>query len=598
MAKLSDEKIDEIRSSVNIVHYISQFINLKKTGKNYKGLCPFHTEKTPSFVVSPEKQIYHCFGCGKGGNIYTFIMDYEKLSFMEAVKKAADFAGILLPKPESNPEQAGYFDRLYAMNETACQFFEQSLQQEKNQNWLRYLLDRQLSPTTIQKFRLGYAPDSDNGLQQALQEKNFSLEEVSNLGLLQKRDQGTGYFSKFRHRVIFPFHTVGGKIVGFGGRKLRETQQPKYLNSPESPIYKKGEILYGLHQAITSIREKGFVVLVEGYFDLLRLVENQFKNVVASSGTALTDIQARLIRRYTKDVYICYDGDAAGISAAIRNAQILEKQDLNVFIAALPAGEDPDTFVLKHGIQDFEAILSRKQSPMEFRIHAFLETTPGAAIEVNNQFIQNILGDLAELKNQVKIGLYLHQLSEQFQINETLLVEQLNHLKRYKQRYQDTAKEQHPSNPGFVRTGMHKAEAGITSLLLSGNQAIIDYIREEVSHELFENPPYIRIYEFTMQDLEETGQIDAQRLLEHFQDDEEITQLISEIMLLEYGDAKKFATDCIFQLKKWHLEKQSREISELIRKEKNSPESVLHYNQELIRIRKKIHALEKSRHDL
>ncbi|MBD3223539.1 MAG: DNA primase, partial [Caldithrix sp.] len=325
MGRIPADKIHEIRTSINIAHYISQFVNLKKTGANYKGLCPFHQEKTPSFLVNPEKQIFHCFGCGKGGNIYTFITDYEKMSFIEAVKKAADFAGILLPEYEREGQSSEYIDNLYEINEIACKLFENNLYKTANKQQLNYFFNRNLSESTIKDFRLGYAANSFEQLLQHFRENRIELKNAKLLGLLQQRERDDKFYDKFRHRVIFPFFSAGGKIVGFGGRKLNEDQQPKYLNSPESPIYKKSELLYGLFQANQAIRSQGYAVLVEGYFDLLRLYENDIKNVVASSGTALSDRQAGILRRYTNSVYIAYDGDDAGIKAAVRSAQILEK---------------------------------------------------------------------------------------------------------------------------------------------------------------------------------------------------------------------------------------------------------------------------------
>ncbi len=599
MAKIPEEKIDEIRASVNVVHYINQFVNLKKTGQNYKGLCPFHTEKTPSFVVSPEKQIYRCFGCGKGGNIFSFIMEYEKLSFVEAVRKAAEFAGISLPeeRADQSPEETSYFDRLYAINESACRFFEAALYKPGAKKWLQYFLDRQISETTIKAFRLGYAPDSFDKLLPHLKKEGFTPEECATLGLVQKKEHGQGYYDKFRHRIIFPFQNIGGKILGFGGRKLREEQQPKYLNSPESPIYKKGELLYGLHQAIDAIRKKNFVVLVEGYFDLLRLVEHQFKNVVASSGTALTSRQARLIRRFTKNVHIAYDGDIAGIHAAIRNAKILEQEGLTVTVVSLPEGEDPDSFVLEHGIKAFEQLLRKGKTPLDFRIAAFLKESPNPSFEVKEQFLQEVLQDLSEVQNPIRLGQYMHQLAETFQINEQLLMEQLNKTRRFKKKLaplpEETSSDQ--TRPaGFTFTGMHRAEAGIIGLLLEGSEEVRNYILQALSYELFENEPYIRIYDRLMIELEEHGQLDTGKLMTFFQEDEPVKQLLSEIALQEYKDPMKFARDCIFQLKKWQLEKKSRELQELMRQEAGSQESLLHYSQELIAVRRQLNELSKT----
>ncbi len=598
MAKIPEDKIDEIRTSVNLVHYIGQFVNLKKAGKNYKGLCPFHTEKTPSFNVSPEKQIYHCFGCGKGGNIFSFIMDYEKLSFTEAVRKAADFAGIMLPKPgAASEEKSSYFDKLYQINETACLFFEEALRKPSSKRQLKYFKDRSISEHTLKTFRLGYAPDGFEYLLRHLRKHKVDLAEAAKLGLIQKRENKESYYDKFRHRVIFPFQNVSGKIIGFGGRQLRKEDPPKYLNSPESPLYKKGELLYGLHQAVTAIREKQFVVVVEGYFDLLRLVENQFKNVVASSGTALTEQQARLIRRYTKDVYIAYDGDEAGIKAAIRNAQILEKQDLNVFIAPLPAGDDPDTFVLENGLKAFEEILQDRKTPLEFRITTFFSSSKNPALEEKNQFIQDMLNDLAELKDMVKVSFYLHHIAERFQINENLLIEQLNHI-AYFRRKQAAVTDESPETQdkplNIIFSGVPKAEAGIVSLLLSSAKSVRDYILHNVSYELFENDIFIRIYEEAIQELEETGQLDSGRIMLRFQDDEAAEHVLSKLALTEYEDALRYARDCIFQLQKYQLEKKSRELQVMIKEDHSSPEAVLHYTQELLQLRRELNKLEKA----
>lgn len=595
MPGIPEEKIEEIRSSINIVHYITQFVNLKKTGQNYKGLCPFHTEKTPSFIVNPEKQIFKCFGCGKGGNIYTFIMDFEKHSFVDAVKKAADFAGISLPVTEQSAKEINYFQKLYQINENACEFFEDILYKPKNEEQLNYFLKRNISEKTIKAFRLGYAPDSYDQLLGRLKNSVLDLQEAAKLGLIQEKEDKGKFYDKFRHRVMFPFQNVSGKIIGFGGRKLREEQQPKYLNSPESPVYKKGKILYGLHQAVNSIRENGFVIIVEGYFDLLRLVEEGMKNTAATSGTSLTEEQAKLLRRYTKDIYIAYDGDSAGIKAAIRNAQIIEKYDMNAFIISLPEQDDPDSFVLNNGLAAFKELLKEKTLPIDFQINAFLNTHKNPSIEQKESFIQEILSSLLEMRNQIKTGLYIHQLAERLQINESLLINQINSLKRQKYRSfrsKNKTDEQVSSTVKYgVHSGIYEAEKGLIGLLLSSTQEIQNYIVENVSYELFENEELLHIYEFIMHELEEVGKIDLGKIMQSFQEDEESNKVISEIAVNDYINEMKFAKDCIFQLKKWHLEKKAQDISALIKTEDSSTESVLHYTQQLTEVRKEINQL-------
>ncbi len=600
MAKIPDEKIEEVRSSANIVHYINQYVNLKKAGRNFKGLCPFHTEKTPSFIVSPEKQIYHCFGCGKGGNIFSFIMEYEKLTFLEAVTKAADFSGISLPKQSSEDQaKSDFFQQLYEINEHSSRFFEEQLHKPVHKQFLDYFTDRGLSNDTIKRFRLGYAPDAFDRLIAQLRSKQVNLEYADQLGLIQARDKGSGFYDRFRHRIMFPFHNTSGKIVGFGGRKLREEQQPKYLNSPESPVYKKGEILYGLHQAIPAIREKDYVILVEGYFDLLRLVEADFKNVVASSGTALTDRQARLINRYTRDVYIAYDGDDAGIRAAIRVAQILEEQDLNTFILKIPAGEDPDSIVQKQGAAALEAIIRKRVSLMMHRIDVFMKENNPPTLEAKERFIRDVLNDLAGLKNQLKVGLMLHQIADRLDVSETLLIQQFNQLKRRQRKPGSAAKDKNQAISAVtIHSGAYKAEGAILGLLLGKDETIKRFITDHITADLFQNPELRTLYTIIINEIEETGRIDVNSLMEDQEENKSLYGLISELAFQEQPESIKFARDCVYQIKKRYLEKKSREISTFIKAESDSIESIMHYTKELTQIRKEIAELDNHLHNL
>jgi len=341
MARIPETKIEEIESASDIVSAIARYVSLKKTGKNFKGLCPFHKEKTPSFVVSPEKQIYHCFGCGKGGNVFNFLMSVENISYIESIRRVASDLGITIPDYRSEEQKASSseYDFLYKTNQIANEyFFSQSSAQAQ-----KYLESRKLKNEILKKYAVGYAPNKWDGLINHPGFKSINKSFFEQLGLIQKKDKSDHYFDRFRNRIIFPFFNLSGQIVGFGGRRLNENDQPKYLNSPESKIYKKSEILYGLHQAISSIREKKAVIIVEGYFDLLRLADCGIQNVIASSGTALSESQGRLIKRYTDTAIFAYDSDDAGINAAIRNSQILESLDLRVSMILLPKPHDPDS---------------------------------------------------------------------------------------------------------------------------------------------------------------------------------------------------------------------------------------------------------------
>lgn len=609
MAIIPHDKIEEVRQAVSIVHYISQFVNLRKEGRNMKGLCPFHQEKTPSFVVSPEKQFYHCFGCGRGGNLFSFIMEYEKLQFPEAVKRAADFAGIVLPRPQPpNPEKENRIQGLYRINEAACTFFESNLRKETHKEQKAYFEKRKISEKNIKRFRLGYAPDSYDELIAFLKKKEISLTDAAQLGLIQEREQG-GYFVKFRHRMIFPFFNISGQIIGFGGRKLKEEQQPKYLNSPESDIYHKGSTLYGLHQALQKIRDAGNLILVEGYFDLLRLVENDIGNVVASSGTALTEHQAKLIRRYTKEVYICYDGDTAGQKAAIRNARILENQDINTFIVTLPQGEDPDTFVLQNGADAFRAQLKQRVLPVVFQLDQFFSQNPDPSLEEKDAFIHEALNGLAGFNSAIKAGLYIHHLSDKLRVSESMLVSELNRLRRKERRYKKLRREAPEALPQkaeaepetqkqpAVRKGAYRAEEGLLEALLHADQDVINYIRSHISYDLFDNPVHAALYNIIIDEFEETGAIDLNTLFDNTQEPQqnETGALLAKLMVSSNNLSLKFAKDCIYHVKKWRFEKEANEISRHIRAESESPEAMMHYMTELSRIKKEIAGLERER---
>jgi len=566
---------------------------LKKAGQNFKGLCPFHTEKTPSFIVSPEKQIYHCFGCGKGGNVYSFIMDYEKLPFIEAVKKAADFSGIFLPKPSvDDQEKTSYFQQLYQVNETVCQLFQDQLFKPENKDYIDYFQKRGISSDLIKKFRLGYAPDSFNLLLNYLKKNAISTEMAEKLGLILKKENKNDYYDKFRHRIIFPFQNTSGKIVGFGGRKLKEEQQPKYLNSPESPIYKKGELLYGLHQAISEIRNVGYAILVEGYFDLLRLVESGFRHSVASSGTALTPFQARLIKRYTRDVYIAYDGDEAGIKAAIRVAQIIENAELNAYIVKIPENEDPDSILQKEGTKSFNTLLETRIPYLEFQLDIFFKNPESARSEKKEQFIIELLSQLTDQKNRIKTGLFIHQIADRMQVNESLLIQQFNRLHKNKKYTDDLSENESIQSVPRVKKGVYQAEKALITLLLGENSEIKRFIMDYITTDMFENQELADLYNLLLSEFEETGSTDINQILSQKPTNKEANELLSELAMDDYVDNLKYARDCVYQIKKWHLEKKSKELSTFIKVESGSMDSVMHYVKELGMIRKEIAELD------
>ncbi len=343
---ISERKIEEIRSAVNIVDVISDKVTLRKRGKNFLGLCPFHNEKTPSFTVSEDKQIYHCFGCHNGGNAFKFLMEYEKISFVEAVQELAQQAGINIEyNDEGAEERQSEQEILYDINSIVGRYFSDNLRlSDEGEIGRKYFEKRNIKDKTIREFGLGYSFASKDNLVNFLSAKKVDLEKALQLGLIGKANDGRLY-DKFSGRIIFPIFSSHGRVIAFAGRILEKRDNAaKYLNSPESIIYYKGKILYGLSHAKDEIRKRNKAILVEGYMDLISLYQNGIKNVVAVSGTALTDDQVQLLSRYTKNVFLLFDADTAGIKASMRSIELLLKKDIEIKIISLPSGEDPDSY--------------------------------------------------------------------------------------------------------------------------------------------------------------------------------------------------------------------------------------------------------------
>lgn len=356
-----DQAIEEIKSRIDIVDFLSDYVSLKKAGQNYKGLCPFHSEKTPSFMVSPSKQIFHCFGCNKGGDIFTFIMMYENMTFQEAINYLAEKANIPLNKFKKYDK--GSKDILFSIYKETALFFKENL--KASRNVLNYLKERNINNESIDIFSIGYSPKEKDSLFIFLKKKGFSFEDIKNSGLvsLVKSD----VYDFFRDRLIFPIFDFQGRVVAFGGRTISGQKNiPKYINSQESPIFKKGELSYGLNLAKNSIIEKGYSIIVEGYLDVIMCHQYGIKNVIAPLGIALTSSQLRKIKRFSNNILLLFDGDSAGISAAKRALQLCYPESLTTKILLLPIGEDPDSFLRKYGEKEFKRLLGKAITPMEF----------------------------------------------------------------------------------------------------------------------------------------------------------------------------------------------------------------------------------------
>src|SRR4030043_538703 len=367
---LSEDKVSEIRDRSSILEVVSDYLTLKKAGKNYRGLCPFHSDKTPSFMINEEKQIFHCLGCGEGGDVFTFLMKVGHFSFPQAVEELAKRYGVKLPSREPSPAQKKEMAKrevLFQINQMASEYFHDLLtKRREGEEGRRYLSQRGMNQEVISEYRLGYSTDRWDGLVRHLQEKKVSLELAWELGLISpkkkvrdsalregRRLDSTSWYDVFRGRILFPIFDLHQRVVGFGGRVIREGE-PKYLNSPESSIYHKGEILYGLQGARRYATEKDRVTIVEGYFDLLTLHQCGLKHSVATLGTALTPQHIRTLKRYTKNMITVFDADPAGVQASLRSIPLFLEEEAVGRMTLLPKGEDPDGFIRKGNLEDFK----------------------------------------------------------------------------------------------------------------------------------------------------------------------------------------------------------------------------------------------------
>jgi len=426
---IPQETITQIFDTADIVEVISDFINLKKSGSNYKGLSPFSNEKTPSFMVSPSKRIFKDFSSGKGGNVISFLMEHEHLSYPEALKWLANKYNIEINEEKLSEEQIKKtHDReaLYLANKYANEFFKNEL---KNTNegksvGLSYYKKRGYNLNTIENFELGYSPEKSNAISQKATKDNYPLEPLLKCGIIKKNEKGTYDF--FRGRVIFPIHNISGRIIGFGARTLKNDKKTaKYFNSPESDIYNKSQVLYGLYQAKNEIIKKDCCFLVEGYTDVITLHNNNFKNTVSSSGTSLTDGQIKLIKRFTKNIVILYDGDDAGINASFRSVDMILSAGLNIQVVVFPEGEDPDSYSNKISSENFKKYIDENQVDfITFKANHLFKKTKNDPINISKT-INEIIQSISVIPDPVSRSIYIKSTSQIFEMDEQILISEV-----------------------------------------------------------------------------------------------------------------------------------------------------------------------------
>ena len=428
MERYNDEILDEIRSRNDIVSTISQYITLKRKGRNYFGLCPFHNEKSPSFSVSPDKQIFHCFGCGVGGDVINFVKKIENIGFLDSVRLLAEKSGIQLPNDISKAEEENIKlkNRVYKINELAAKFYHENLYKPTSKIAQDYIKKRKLNNATLKSFLMGYASNSSNELLRYLKEQGFTEEELLASCLIGKSDRG--YYDKFRNRLMIPIRDERGRFIAFGGRVLDDSK-PKYINSPENIVYSKGRNLFGLNVAREGVHGPlKRLLIVEGYMDAISLYQRGITNVVASLGTALTDSQGRLLRRNTEQVILGYDADGAGQQAIIRGMEILKSMDIDIRILQISGAKDPDEYVLKFGPEKMVKAMDEAISAIEFKIKVLR-----ANLDLNNvndkvKFLTEIAKILSNVDNNIEREVYIDRISKVYEISKNAIVSEVDKL--------------------------------------------------------------------------------------------------------------------------------------------------------------------------
>jgi len=427
----SDHIIEEIKSKIDIFDLISEHVILKRAGQNYKGLCPFHSERTPSFTVSPSKQIFHCFGCGKGGNVFTFVMEYENMTFQESLSYLADKAGVHIEKfSRGQAFNKGLKENLFAIHKEALLFFKNNLKDSKPA--LSYLKERGLNSETIEKFSIGFSRNKNDSLFNHLKKLGFSIEHIKSSGLVRfKKNNSSGAYGEdafdfFRDRLMFPIFDIQGGVIAFGGRTMSSSKNiPKYINSPDSMIFKKSDSVYGINSSKNFITQKGYSIIVEGYMDTIMCHQSSINNAVAPLGTALTSSQLRRLKRFSNNVLLIFDGDTAGISATKRSIEICYAEGMISKILPLPKGEDPDTYIRRHGSDNFRKQIARAISPLEFLLNVSGKN--------NLDTVRYILRLISSSPDTLQRDEAIRELAERSKVNEIVLREELKNisLKKY-----------------------------------------------------------------------------------------------------------------------------------------------------------------------
>lgn len=531
----NEDTINEVRDKNDIVDTISKYVKLTRIGSNHKGLCPFHSEKTPSFTVSEEKQMFHCFGCNEGGDVISFLMKHENLEFMDALNMLADNANITLEKKNTNPELEKTKDTLYEINREAARHFYRTLFNDRPA--YNYLINRGIDKETIKTFGIGYSEDSWNNLFDYLKTKGYEEEDIAKAGLITHSKKTDRYFDRFRGRIMFPIMDSRGRIIGFGGRSIDNANQPKYLNSPETPIFSKGNNLYALNIAKKHNKNQD-IILVEGYMDVISLYKYGVLNSVASLGTALTENQVDLLKRYSREIYICYDSDRAGKIATDKAIDVMKKKDASPRVIPLPKNLDPDDFLKSQGVDEFKKLMRNALTSIDFKINQKKNSYNINNHEGKIDFVKDVANLLREIKSPVEREVYVDRVSKETNISQQIIKQEINkNLPKQNNFTPNNYKNYTPNNKVTISPVQYMlkpahltAEKELLNIIINDKE-IYQNIKDKFLAEDFLDPIYRKLAEIVYSAYEVNDELLVEDIKGQFQDDEE--EKIEEIFNLK-----------------------------------------------------------------
>ena len=566
--RYSDEILNEVRENSDIVEVISQYVHLKRSGRNYFGLCPFHNEKSPSFSVSPDKQIFHCFGCGVGGNVFTFISKIEGIGFKEAIENLADRAGIVLPKSTNNEDsrKEELKSKVYKVNNFTADYYHKRLYKQESKAGQEYVKQRKLTNETLESYNLGFSGNYDE-LYKILRKEGFNDEEILESGLVKKNEHGQ-YVDFYRDRFMIPILDVRNRVIAFGGRVLGDAKRFKYLNSPENIVYSKGKHLFGLNVAKRYDHKK--LLIVEGYMDAISLHQRGITNVVAALGTALTTNQGWLLRRNAEQVILGFDADGAGQNAIMRAMEVMQNMGCDMRVLQMTGAKDPDEFIIKYGSARFQKLMNEAISLLEFRVKVLEQNLDLEVASDKVKFLNEIAKLIAKIDNTIEQEIYIEKLSKGYNISKEAIFGQVNKL-QYSSRTQTNNLEK--PKPVVIHKKETKVDNNVSEEIIKRENTIISIlinnpenfqmIKEHMKIEDFKYDLNIKIVKALYEELEKEDS-NISLVLDKIED-EEIKNHLTAIMAEDYGISDSNDTKAIEDiLRKYEREKLEKRRDELI----------------------------------